>query len=66
MAMKRAEEERRARKVALTRSYRKGDLPDIQVLYKFENRTVNSAVSGVLCRHCEADADFMPDQHRVC
>ena len=32
VAKKRAEEERRARKVALTRSYRKGDLPDIQVL----------------------------------
>ena len=34
VAMKRAEEERRARKVALTRSYRKGDLPDIQINHK--------------------------------
>ena len=31
VAMKRAEEERLSRKVALTRNYRQGDLPDIQV-----------------------------------
>ena len=51
VAMKRAEEERRARKVALTRSYRKGDLPDIQVRKRFEPRMVSDLlpVSGVLC-----------------
>ena len=49
VAMKRAEEERRARKVALTRSYRKGDLPDIQVIDKKGRGSLEFCCSGVLC-----------------